>query len=152
MINVLFVCLGNICRSPMAEGVFKHLVEEAGLTDRINADSAGTDGYNGDDAHPQTLQILKQHSITYHGQARRLTRADLQHFDYILAMDEENLVDIRKLGPGQVRPTLLLDFAPDMGAREVPDPWYNGRFDYVYELILAGTQGLLAHIRKEHGL
>lgn len=155
MIRVLFVCAGNICRSPMAEGVFRHLVEEAGLSDRIQVDSAGTGPWHvGEAAHPGTRKVLSQHGIHYQGRARQLTRADLREFDYIVAMDHENLADIRARADGRTgaEVRLLLDYAPQTPTREVPDPYYSGRFEAVYELVRQGAEGLLAHIREEHSL
>ncbi len=155
MIRVLFVCAGNICRSPMAEGVFRHLVEEAGLSDRIQVDSAGTGPWHvGEAAHPGTRKVLSQHGIRYQGRARQMSRADLHDFDYIVAMDHENLADIRARADGRTdaEVRLLLDYAPQAPTREVPDPYYSGRFQAVYELVRQGAEGLLAHIREEHGL
>ncbi|MCZ7542176.1 MAG: low molecular weight phosphotyrosine protein phosphatase [Anaerolineae bacterium] len=154
-VRVLFVCLGNICRSPMAEGVFSHLVKEAGLGDRIVVDSAGTgDWHIGERAHPGTRDILKQHDIDYDGRARQLTDADLGAFDYILAMDRNNLADLRARAngatPAEIR--LFLDYAEGVNEREVPDPYYSGRFEEVYRLVRAAAEGLLDHIRARHGL
>jgi protein-tyrosine phosphatase len=153
MIKVLFVCHGNICRSPMAEAVFAHLVREAGLADQFEIDSAGTSGYHeGEEAHPGTLRVLSEHGINYDGHSRPLTRRDLGHYDYIIAMDEENLHGIRALGQSKGKVALLLDYAPQTEEREVPDPYYHGAFNRVYHLILAGDEGLLAQIRKDHKL
>ena len=100
MIRVLFVCTGNICRSPMAEGVFQHLVEEAGLSNQIRADSAGTTGYHvGESAHRGTLKVLRQHGIPYDGRSRRVTSADFVDFDYILAMDQGHLQSMNSSKP-----------------------------------------------------
>jgi len=156
MIRVLFVCLGNICRSPMAEGVFRYLVDEAGLADQIGGDSAGTaDWHVGEPAHPETRQALRQHGIPYRGRARQVTAADLTHFDYVIAMDGENLNDLRRLDRRGVldgKLHRLLDFAPAGSPRDVPDPYYQGGFGYVYEMVEAGARGLLDHIRGEHEL
>src|SRR5579859_5656432 len=96
------VCMGNICRSPMAEGVFKHLVHEAGLDGQIEVDSAGTTGYHeGERPHRGTLGVLAQNNIPYDGFARQITRADLKSFDYVVVMDDENLADVKKLGAAQ---------------------------------------------------
>ncbi len=152
MIRVLFVCMGNICRSPMAEGVFQHLVNEAGLHHQISIDSAGTTGYHaGERAHRGTLMLLEQYGIRYEGRSRQLTRQDLQDFDYIVAMDDDNVADIKSLGT-DVQIMRLLDFAPDQPVREVPDPYYDNRFQEVYDLALEGSKGLLTYIRKEHNL
>jgi protein-tyrosine phosphatase len=156
VVSVLMVCAGNICRSPMAEGVFRQLVHEAGLDGKISVDSAGTSGYHvGQNPHQGTMTILQEKGIKYTGRSRQLTRLDLEKFDYILAMDDENLADIRWLaGDGekvqQVKIARLLDFAPELSVREVPDPYYSGGFPGVYDLVLAGSRGLLAHIRKDH--
>lgn len=158
MIRVLFVCTGNICRSPMAEAVFAHLVEEAELDDQIVCDSAGTgDWHTGESAHPGTLRVLRRHGITdYEGEARALEATDFKRFDYIVAMDDDHLHDVtyfnRRYGNGAVKIARLLDYAPHVPEREVPDPYYSGEFDRVYDLVLEGARGLLAHIRHDHQL
>lgn len=158
MIKVLFVCLGNICRSPMADAVMQHKVKQAGLTNQIMVDSAGTASYHvGETAHTGTLGVLKKHAIPYDGRARQFKRRDLTDYDYILAMDKSNLTNIGKYtggdSDGEVR--LFLSYANQAGAttvQEVPDPWYDGRFDDVYDLVQKGCDALLAHIRKTHDL
>lgn len=153
-VRVLFVCLGNVCRSPMAEAVFQHLVDEAGLTDQITSDSAGLDDYHiGERAHPGTRAVLRQHGIAYEGRARCVTRADFERFDYILAMDDNNLADLETMAPPGSRAVIrrFLDFAADVPTREVPDPYYSGKFDYVYGLVRQGAEGLLAHLRAHKG-
>lgn len=156
MIQVLFVCLGNICRSPMAEAIFQDYVRNAGLADHIAVDSAGTaDWHEGDPADPRTLAVLRQHGIDYRGRGRQVQPADLQRFDYIVAMDASNLADLRRLARGAAldgKLYRLLDFAPPGSPKDVPDPYYDGRFDYVYSLVAAGCRGLLEHIRAEHRL
>ena len=162
MIRVLFVCMGNICRSPMAEAVFAHLVHEAGLETKIEADSAGTgDWHVGQPPHHGTRRMLEHNGITYNGCARQLTSRDLDDFDYIITMDEQNLRDVNSL---HVRGTQrghdkqgvnvapLLDFAPHTHTREVPDPYFTDGFEGVYALVQEGAAGLLAAIRREHGL
>jgi len=154
-VRVLFVCMGNICRSPMAEAVFRHLVAEAGLADRFAIASVGTGPWHvGKPPHHGTLALLAQRGVDHGGKrAAQLVVADFDRYDYIVAMDEENLADMSQLHrPAGGRARLLLDFAPETGEREVPDPYYTGGFDYVYELVLAGCRGLLAHIREREGL
>ena len=153
MIRVLFVCLGNICRSPMAEAVFTHLVNEAGLQKQIVADSAGTgDWHIGQPAHVGTLKMLTRNGIDYQGRARLIAPEDLEDFDYIITMDDSNLKNVRRLGKGRARVAPLMSFAPETGVAEVPDPYYSGGFERVYELVQEGAAGLLQEIRQEHGL
>lgn len=151
-IRVLFVCLGNICRSPMAEAVFRHLVKEAGLSNRIDVESAGTGGWHsGERPHSGTLAVLKHNQVEVGGKrARQLSRSDLANFDYIIAMDEENQDDIQALFHKRV--PRLMEFAPPGMPLDVPDPYYTGRFDLVYDLVTAGSKGLLNHIRQKEGL
>ena len=153
MIRVLFVCLGNICRSPMAEAVFQHQVNEAGLGDQFEIDSAGTGGWHvGEPAHRGTLDVLKRHEVPYHGRARQVASADFTTFDYILAMDRSNLADLKRMHPG-ANVSLFLSFAQQAGLTqetEVPDPYYDHRFDAVYALVDAGCRALLDHIRRQH--
>ncbi|MBV9852419.1 MAG: low molecular weight phosphotyrosine protein phosphatase [Armatimonadetes bacterium] len=153
MIRVLFVCLGNICRSPMAEAVFRHRVKLAGLEDQIEADSAGTgDWHVGEPPHHGTARLLADNQIEYDHCARQLTARDLNHFDYIITMDEANRRGVGRLGKGRARVAALLDYAPHARVAEVPDPYYTGNFEEVYHLVSQAADGLLAAIREEHGL
>jgi len=152
-VRVVFVCMGNICRSPMAEAVFKKMVEEAGLDGQVSVDSCGTGGWHaGEQPHPGTRAVLDEHAVPYHHQARQITPADLAQADYLVAMDNENLSDIRRMGTTAAELALLMSYAPDATSREVPDPYYSNRFDEVYDLVRAGCRGLLAHIRREENL
>ncbi len=116
MIRILFVCLGNICRSPMAEAVFQQRVNEAGLADEFEIDSAGTGGWHvGDPAHRGTLAVLRRNGIPYNGRARQVQPADLQRYDYLIAMDAENVADLRRMDRGGAldgKLHQLLAFAP----------------------------------------
>ena len=138
----------------MAEAVLRHKVAEAGLSEIIHVDSAGTgDWHSGEPPHRGTRQTLEKRSISYQGMtARQITREDLEDYDYILTMDEDNLHGVRRLGParGQVRP--LMEFADHLNTLTVPDPYYDGRFEEVYRLVDAACEGLLATIRDEYDL
>jgi protein-tyrosine phosphatase len=157
MIRVLMVCYGNICRSPMAEAVFRHKVALAGLADRISVDSASTSGlHNGETAHPGTLRVLEKHNIAYDGRSRRLTRTDLQTFDYVLGMDADNMRAIASMGEHASAYTgLFLEDAYRQGlvtTNQVDDPYYTGFYDDTYALVETGCEALLERIRREHGL
>lgn len=134
----------------MAEALFRHKVHDAGLTDQITCDSAGTGGWHaGERPHRGTQQILHQHGIDFSGiVARQLTHDDLTHFDYLLTMDDDNLSDVRRIGTvrGVLRP--VLDYAPELGYTEVPDPWYDGNFVQTYRLLDAACDGLLEALKK----
>jgi protein-tyrosine phosphatase len=152
-IRVVFVCEGNICRSPMAHGLFRHMVREARLSDQIEVDSCGTSSYhNGEALHPGTQQVLDQHGIHFYHTSRRLTRRDLKEADYLVALDSHNLRGIGQLGDTGAEVKRLLDYAPQVKASDVPDPYYSGGFDEVFDLVKAGCEGLLAHIRQQEGI
>lgn len=155
-INVLFVCMGNICRSPLAHGLFEELVNQEGLSDRIMVDSAGTHAYHvGEPPDPRSQQTAQRHGIDLSRQrARRVALPDFETFDYILAMDRDNyriLIDSAPVDQ-QHKIRLFLEFAPQRGEEEVPDPYYGGPdgFDRVYEMVEAASNGLMADIRHQH--
>lgn len=156
MVNVLFVCLGNICRSPAAEGVFRALVERQGLDGRVACDSAGTGSWHVGKAPDSRMQAAaRRRGIELKAlRGRQVTAADFERFDYVLAMDGENLANLRALCPPgrEGRLGRLLDFAPGVGRRDVPDPYYGGAegFERVLDLVEAGAEGLLADIRARH--
>ena len=153
MIHILFVCLGNICRSPMAEAIFREKVKKEGLADRIHVDSAGTgDWHIGKPPHQGTRQILKANRISDEGLfARQIKTNDLNEYDYIIAMDTENVKNIKELGSYSLKVKIkrLLDFVDDHVLTDVPDPYFTGNFDEVYELINEGCERLLQEIKKE---
>ncbi|MCM3783856.1 low molecular weight phosphotyrosine protein phosphatase [Neobacillus mesonae] len=152
MIRVLFVCLGNICRSPMAEAIFRHKIKERGLADQILVDSAGTgDWHIGKPPHEGTQKILGLHSISFEGmKARQVAGSDFGSFDYIVCMDDSNERNLRKLsGADQANILKFMDLLPDETHREVPDPYYTGNFDEVHRLINLGSGVLLDKIIEE---
>ena len=136
----------------MAEAVLRAKVVAAGLESRVTLDSAGTGGWHsGEPPHRGTRTILDKYAIPHIGQtARQITRADLDTFDYVVTMDEMNRADVKALGPTSGKIVPLLEYAPQTGVTEVPDPYYTGGFEGVYHLIDAGCDGLLSAIRTEH--
>ena len=153
-VRVLFVCLGNICRSPMAEAVFQKLVDDAGLSDKVMVDSAGTSSYHvGEKAHPGTRRVLTRHGINYDGRARQIGPDDLSNGStYFIAMDSENLEALRQKFGDAPHIHRLLDFATYANVHDVPDPYYSDNFDYVYRLVEDGCYGLLETIRRNEEL
>ena len=153
MVKVLFVCTGNICRSPTAEGVFRAVVARAGLDRRIAADSAGTHGYHvGDPPDARSCAAARGRGIELDAlRARQVTAADFTEFDLVLAMDRGHHAQLARLCPPgrHDRLHLFMDFAPGLGIRDVPDPYYGAGdgFERVLDMIEAGCDGLLAHIR-----
>ena len=155
-VKVLFVCMGNICRSPTAHGVFRYLVAEAGLETRIEIDSAGTHGYHvGEPPDERATETALARGVDIGDlRARRAEPEDFLYYDYILAMDQDNYHSLARICPrGMERKLLLLmDYAPDLRRREVPDPYYGGQqgFDQVFDLVEAAARGLLADIARRH--
>ncbi|MEM7033442.1 MAG: low molecular weight protein-tyrosine-phosphatase [Chloroflexota bacterium] len=156
MINVTFVCMGNICRSPMAEAIFTNMVEKAGLSKQFHIDSVGTiQHHSGEPAHPGTRRILTQNNISYQGQSRKITQADFRQADYLVAMDDDNVQALKRLDVERLhtdRILKLLDFAVNTTIRNVPDPYYHDNFDQVYALVNDGCSGLLSHLKSLHNI
>ncbi len=150
MIKILFLCLGNICRSPMAEAVFKQLIDEQGVGHLMQVDSAGTGAWHvGERAHEGTRRVLRQQGIGYEGRARQIAYADVDGDTYIIAMSQANVQDFRQRFGDYGRLYRLLDFAAEADERDVPDPYYTGNFAYVYQLVQEGCRGLLRFIREQ---
>ncbi|MBC7461818.1 MAG: low molecular weight phosphotyrosine protein phosphatase [Thermoleophilia bacterium] len=157
-VSVLMVCMGNICRSPMAEAVFRHLVTDAGLEGRVTIDSAGTHSYHlGHTPHPETQAELARRGVEVGEQISRLvTVSDLDVYDFVVVMDDANLDGVREVAQQaggeariQARIVRLLDYAPEVVETEVPDPYYVGGYDVVYDLVDAGCRGLLTAVEAE---
>jgi len=153
-VNVLFCCMGNICRSPTAEAVFRHYVDEAGLSDCIYIDSAGTHDYHiGDPPDTRALRAAKLRGYDMSGlRGRQVRTEDFSRFDYVLAMDEANLSILQRLRPRDAQSYLglFLEFAGQHEEREVPDPYYGGAdgFEQVLNMVEDAADGLLKHIRQ----
>lgn len=152
MVSVVFVCLGNICRSPMAEVVFRKKVAEANLEKHIQIDSAGTgDWHSGHAPDPRAQAALKARSMDgSHLRARLFGPDDLNQFDYVVVMDQSNFDNVTAMGNGRADVSLLLDWeASDV--KEVPDPYYGGDdgFGYALDLIERASEGLLQHITQQ---
>jgi protein-tyrosine phosphatase len=154
--RLLFVCLGNICRSPTAEGTMRVLVQQAGLGGQVTLDSAGTGGWHvGDPPDRRAVASARARGIELNGVAREVTRGDFDDFDLVLAMDRSNLRALRRLAPSdeaRAKVRLLREFDPaSAGAADldVPDPYYGaaGGFDEVLDLVQAACEGLLDHVR-----
>ena len=149
--KILFICLGNICRSAMAEYIFRDLAEKEGCAGLFTAASAGTSVFNnGSPMYGEAQKMLRAHGIDPRGHhARKMRKSDYGKFDLIIGMDEENLSDMRHewRGDPDGKLYLLLDFTQRKGA--IADPWYTGDFETAYRDILEGCKGLLSHIQEQ---
>jgi protein-tyrosine phosphatase len=156
--RLLFVCLGNICRSPSAENIMNHLIREAGLEQEIVCDSAGTSGYHiGSPPDRRMTAAAARRGIELVGAARQFERSDFEKFDMILAMDRDNyegICSVDRAGKSRDKVHLMCDFCTKHTLREVPDPYYGGEegFNQVLDLLLDACQGLLDHIVKAQNL
>lgn len=156
-VAVSFVCMGNICRSPTAEAVMRHLVSEAGLEDAITLDSAGTGAWHvGEERDRRSRAVAKRRGMPITGPARQFARSDFDRFDLVLALDEDNARELRRLAPtdeARAKIHLLREFDKDAepGA-EVPDPDYGGPegFELVFDICLAACRGLLDHLQRTY--
>ena len=157
-VSVLFVCMGNICRSPTAEGVFRHLVRQEKLEDVILIDSAGTHAYHiGNPPDNRALVVGERRGIELHDlRARRVSPEDFDLFDYVLAMDRDNYENLSAICPSgyETRLRMFMDYAPHLQIPEVPDPYYGGAsgFERVFDMVEEAARGLLEEIRSKHSL
>ncbi len=153
-IKVLFVCMGNICRSPTAEAVFRQYVENAGLAENISIDSAGTHDYHiGEPPDARTQRAAKQRGYDMSNlRGRQVGEEDFHQFDYVLAMDQANLAILQRISPSdsEVHPQLFLKYARHHAEREVPDPYFGGAdgFERVLDMVEDAAEGLLLHISQ----
>ncbi len=156
-VRVLFVCMGNICRSPTAHGVFQALVEAEGLAAAIEVDSAGTHSYHiGSAPDPRSQNTARGRGVDLSGlRARRFESSDFTEFDYLLAMDRNNLADMLAIKPADAGASaeLMLQYSDAYRAAEIPDPYFgNDGFDLVFDMVADASRGLLRHIRERHGI
>lgn len=156
LIRVLFVCLGNICRSPTAEGIFRNLIDDAGLDGVIEVDSAGTsDWHIGGPPDERGQAVARSRGLDLsHLKARQVDSGDFLTFDYVIAMDSSNHKNLSALCPlgHEQRLRMCLSFVPGSRITDVPDPYYEDGFDDVFELLETAGRGLLAEIRTTHNL
>ena len=158
MVRICFVCLGNICRSPTAEGVMQYLVERAGLDEHVQLDSAGTSAYHqGERPDRRSAEAALRRGIELRGRARQFDASDFDDFDYVVAMDKANLRDLTQLcrsAADRTKLSLLRDHDPESpNGSGVPDPYYGGDdgFDRVLDICEAGCRHLLERLRRDHG-
>ena len=155
-VSVLFVCLGNICRSPTAHAVFRKLVIDKGLTEQITIDSAGTAAYHvGKQPDMRSMETARQRGIEMLDlRARKVDFGDFYEYDYVLAMDTENFYNLKELALPEhyEKIQMFLNYSSEFNETEVPDPYYGGAqgFEHVFDLVESASAGLLEHIKQNH--
>lgn len=151
--NVLFVCLGNICRSPLAEAMFRQMVKEEGLNDRVTIDSAGTSSEEeGNHPYPGIRRIMaKYHLDGQHLQSRPITLDDFEQFDLIIGMDDMNLHNLRQLAPARdlVKIHGINDLVPGKQGQPIPDPWYTHEFQKTYDALADALPYWLTYVKEQ---
>ncbi len=156
MVKVLFVCMGNICRSPTAQGVFERLVQQHALSDLIEIDSAGTHAYHvGEPPDSRAQETALNRGVDLSSQrARRVQAGDFEYYDYVIAMDSDNLKNLLAICPRGMRKkvSLFLSHQSQYEAQDVPDPYYGGSsgFEQVLDMVEAASDGLLTVIKQHH--
>ena len=150
--RILFVCHGNICRSPMAEFILKDLVEKAGIADNFEIASAATSTEEiGNDIYPPAKHILSQKGIKFESrQARQITRKDYDYYDFIIAMDENNLRNLRRMLGDDTKHKISLMMSYAGKHRDVADPWYTGDFETTYRDLIEGCEGFLRWLKEQY--
>ena len=154
-VKVLFVCMGNICRSPTAHGVFQTMIDRHDLGDRILVDSAGTHSYHiGSTPDPRSQYTARSRGVDLSRQrARQFLSEDFLDFDYLIAMDRSNFADMAAIKPDEASATLslMLEYSKQYDSKEVPDPYFgDDGFDLVFEMVSEASEGLLEHIRERY--
>lgn len=158
MIKVLFVCLGNICRSPLAEALFRHKIKNESLSHRFEIDSCGTGDYHiGSQPDHRTIKVAHKNNVEISHACRQLVEADLEYFDYILAMDRSNHNNILRLSTQksfEEKVILMRDFDSQYPGTDVPDPYWGGdpEFQEVFSILDRSLSGFIAHLRRQHSL
>ena len=153
-IKVLFVCMGNICRSPTAEGVFAKLIKDQNVEEYFSLDSAGTHAHHvGEPPDLRAQKVAKERGVELtHLRSRKITEDDFEEFDYLLVMDDDNYSILNDVCPDEhkVKISYLLDYAPELNERQVPDPYFGGRygFERVLDMVEAASIGFLASLRE----